>query len=175
MTEDDFWRMIEHARSHKDGIESLGASLRTLSLLDIVSFNDILSKKIADAATFPVLAANFVIMSYVSDDIFRDFRAWLVSQGRDRYVAAVSDPETIPDWLDASEAQHISGESMLLAARSAYLAQGTEEEFFERTKIVRDRDIEQVWPESKSEYRRRFPKLVEKFWNQERIRELHSD
>ena len=175
MTEKDFWRMIEQANRVGDSIHNLGATLRALSAQDVVSFSDILGKKIADAGTFPVLAASFVIASYASDDTFRDFRAWLVSQGHDRYTAAIDDPETIADWLDEGDLEDIDGERMLLVAQNSFQAHGTDDEFQDLTTPIPDPDIEQDWPETKSEYRQRFPRLVDKYWNQRRIGELHSD
>jgi hypothetical protein len=175
MTEDKFWQMIGEARSRGEVIQQLGASLCALEPPEIISFNNRLSRKIADAGTFPVLAACFVIQSYVSDDTFRSFRAWLVSQGRDRYAAAIDDPETIADWLDEKDAEEIDGDPMLTAAFNAYQARRCVEEFCDQATVVPDLPVEQVWPQTKEEYQRRFPRLVDKFWNQQRINEFHSD
>jgi hypothetical protein len=120
-----------------------------------------------------LLAANFIIQSYVSDDVFEDFRAWLVSHGRERFEAAVSDPESICDWLERSEVDDIRGETMLLVAQRAYEAHGDEEEFAARIVHPRTPKLKQDWPENADGYRKRWPRLVEKFWNLERIRELH--
>jgi hypothetical protein len=35
------------------------------------------------------------LMGYISDDGFMDFRAWLISQGREAYFAALKDPDTL--------------------------------------------------------------------------------
>lgn len=175
MTEDRFWKMIEDAHDSGDAIAYLSATLMASSRHEIISFNDILSQKIADAATFPILAGNFVIMSYVSDDTFRDFRAWLVYQGRGRYAAAIKDPETIADWLEYDEVDDIDGESMLMLAHKSYHAHGSDKEFHDQILYVPDPKMDVTWPENKTEYRERFPRLVDKYWNQERIKELHSD
>ena len=175
MTEGVFWEMIEKACSRGKTVANLRAALRTLDPQEIISFNDILSRKVADAGTFPVLAACFVIESYASDDSFRGFRAWLVSHGHDRYAAAINDPESIADWLERDDAENIDGEPMLLVAQNSYQAHGSDEEFYDQITNVLDPDIQQDWPETKSEYRQRFPRLVDKFWNQQRISELHSD
>ncbi len=175
MTENQFWQLIEDARATGDTVEGLSAALVALPLPDIVSFEDVLSKKIADAATFPILAACFVIMSYVSDDTFDDFRAWLVSQGRTRYSEAVKDPETIADWLRKDEVDEIDGESILMLPYESYKVHGREEDFDDQAAFIADPKIEVAWPDTKDEFRERFPKLVGKFWNQKRINELHSD
>ena len=133
-------------------------------------------KEIVSACSFPLLAANFVIESYVSDDGFRSFRAWLVSQGRNRFRGAVNDPESISEWLDKSSVDEIDGEPMLAVARDAYIeAGGNEQEFFQRTGSWSDPEMIHEWPESKDEFRKRFPKLVDCYWNDVRIREMHAD
>ena len=65
---------------------------------------------------------------------------------------------------------------MLTVSQIAYAEVcGSEDEFLQKSIIVPDPTIVQEWPKSKRDYHDKFPKLVEKFWNQERIREMHTD
>jgi hypothetical protein len=173
MKEDRFWKLIEGARQEDDFIVALTTSLKELSADDIIGFQNVLHHQIVDACKFPLLAANFIIQSYVSDDVFEDFRAWLLSQGRERFVAAVADPESICDWLERSEVDDIDGQSVLLAAQRAYEEHGDEEEFAARIVHPREPKLKQAWPDNVEGYKMRWPRLVDKFWNLERIRELH--
>jgi hypothetical protein len=47
------------------------------------------------ADTSGVFAASCCLNSYMSDDGFNDFRMWLISQGKDVYLAALKNPDTL--------------------------------------------------------------------------------
>lgn len=173
MKDDRFWKLIAEARQEDDFLVALTAKLKDLPADEIVGFQNTLQRKLVDACTFPLLAANFIIQSYVSDDVFEDFRAWLISHGRERFEAAVSDPKSICDWLKRSEVDAIDGASMLLVAQRAYEENGDEGEFAARIVYPREPKLKQDWPENAAGYKKRWPRLVDKFWNLERIRELH--
>ncbi|HRX85741.1 MAG TPA: DUF4240 domain-containing protein [Phycisphaerae bacterium] len=175
MTDDRFWRLIDEARARGSVAEHLPRLLLELNADEVVAFASMLSGKIANAGSFPLLAANFVIASYVSDEGFRSFRAWLVSQGRARYENAIRDPQTIADWLDIDEVDDTAEDPVGEAVCIAYMRHGDPDELHARTAHAADPDRPLDWPENKLEYRRRFPQLVDKFWNQQRINELHSD
>src|SRR5262245_43894761 len=98
MAEPRFCKLIEEACQAKKFYKALTAKLKALAPGEIIGFQNTLQRKLRDAYTFPVLAANFIIQSYTSDDVFEDFRAWLVSQGQERFESAVSDPESICGW-----------------------------------------------------------------------------
>jgi hypothetical protein len=169
-----FWNLIEGARQAGDFIITLTANLEDLPAKDIIAFENTLQRKLVEAYAFPVLAANFIIQSYVSDDVFEGFRAWLIRQGRKRFESAVTDPETICDWLERDEVDDIDGESMLLVAQYAYEEYGVEEEFAAQIKYPHKPALKQEWPENKAGYQKQWPRLVAKFWNQQRIKELHG-
>jgi hypothetical protein len=173
--EDQFWSLIESARRARSFSTALTAALKKLSAAEIIGFENIFRRKLADAYVFPLLAANFVIESYVSDDVLEDFRAWLISQGRQRFQAALSDPESICDWLDRKDVDTVdmAGESMLFIAQNAYKQYGDGDEFYARTDYPRQPPLKQRWPNSKADFRKRYPRLVDKFWNQSRIGEYH--
>ena len=62
---------------------------------------------------------------------------------------------------------------MLFVAQRAYEKYGDEEVFFARIVVPRAPKLKQDWPENADGYKKRWPRLVKKFWNQKRIRELH--
>jgi hypothetical protein len=173
MKEDRFWKLIAEAQQKDNFLVALTAKLEDSPADDIVGFQNTLQRKLVDACTFPLLAANFIIQSYVSDDVFEEFRAWIVSNGRERFEASISDPESICDLLERSEVDAIDGASMLLVAQRAYEEYGDDEEFFARIVYPREPKLKQDWPENADGYKKRWPRLVDKFWNLERIREFH--
>lgn len=140
----------------------------------IVRFGTILHRLLARAYTFELLAANFIIQSYVSDDVFEDFRAWLIAQGRERFEAALADPETIADFLEPDRVMDLGGEAILLAPSRAYAATYEDEEGYDRD-LVRTPEppLEQRWPDTSAGFRAMYPRLYDRFWNKERIRQLH--
>ncbi len=176
MKESQFWECIDQASASDDFADSLRNVLHDLDLEEIISFKNIFLKKLVEAYVFPLLAANFVISSYVSDDGFEEFRAWLVSKGKLSFQNAVDSPETIADWLEKEEVDEVEGHKLLNIADEVYAELGGEEEEFYKSVIFPpEPDINMTWPENKSEFQLEYPKLVAKFWNQQKIQELHSD
>lgn len=173
MDESSFWSLIDNSTSQEDAYGYLYSELSTASREDILQFYYLLTKRLAESCTFPLLAANFAIESYVSDDGFRSFRAWLISQGSDKYFKAVADPQTIAEWLDKSCVDEIDGDQLLSIPRDVY-ENSYGDGFPCEAKSEPEPSIEIEWPESKEAYRCRWPKLVDKFWDDDRIREMHE-
>ena len=175
MTREEFWQLIEQSRTEADQYARLETQLRSAGKDTVISFEDNLRRVMLDASSFPMLAAAFVINSYVSDDGFEDFRAWLVSQGQQRFEAALRDPESMSDWLPRDSVDDLDGEPLHMMAYSLLDESGDLDELFDRVDVPRDADFDVNWPESKTEYHKLFPRLVDKFWNQKRINDMHSD
>lgn len=176
MNETQFWKCIDQALGGDNFSDDLRNVLSNMGLDEVISFKNIFLQKLVDAYVFPLLAANFVISSYVSDDGFKDFRAWLVSKGKLNFQQAIDDPETIADWLDKEEVDEIEDNGILSIADEVYAELGGEEDdFYKKISFPSEPDINMPWPENKSEFQRQYPKLVAKYWNQQRIQELHSD
>lgn len=181
MNIDQFWELIEKTLLSSGGdsgtqAEELQHLLVRLGKKEIVAFENILNERISALSRFDVLAANFMIQSYVSDDVFTDFRAWLVSQGKDRYEGALQNVESIAEWLDRAAVDDIDGSDFVTLAVTAYEEiGGTEDEFYDAVKFPDESDFEQAWPEDRPGFEKKLPNLYRKFWNQERIEELHAD
>lgn len=175
MNEMQFWEYIDKASDENDFSDALGDILYGLDLDDIISFKNIFLKKLSDSYIFPLLAANFVISSYVSDDGFKKFRAWLVSKGNSIFQNAIDNPETIAEWLHNDEVDEIEGNEILYIADRVYIELGGKESrFYNKISFPLEPDMNIEWPENKDEFKRQYPKLVARFWNQERIEELHQ-
>ncbi len=169
MNENEFWTIIEQSRSASVQHTFLVESLAKLSLDDIISFQIILKAKIAEACTPDMIEANFLIRGYISDDEFEEFRAWLVFNGRQRFTTAVTNVETIADWLSPEETDNIDGAMPLFVAQEVYKKYGDEEVYldklYEHPNIVMNPKIEHEWPKSTNEFQRKYPRLYEAFWN----------
>lgn len=173
MNEEQFWLCIERASDSDDFLGNLRGSLSGQKPEDVIMFKNILLEKMVEAYIFPLLEANFVISSYVSDDGFKEFRAWLVSKGLSKFSSAIDSPETIADWLSVDEVEGIDGGGFYYLADEVY-EEISGEEIYSKVTCPAEPNIAMDWPGSKSEYQQRYPKLVAKFWNYERIRELHT-
>lgn len=180
MNENVFWQLIEKAKAEPNSnFETQCVTLTELLLAyseeDIIRFEHILREKIEEASSFPVMAASFVVCSYISDDTYEDFRAWLVGQGKDNFYKTLENPNEICKFLKPADAGDLGGEFMLFVAINAYLEKTNsddEEAFYELIKHPEEKEVVQRWPESKEEYRKMFPALFDKFWNQQRMEEL---
>jgi hypothetical protein len=179
MNEQQFWELLDKGRALPHGnFETLCVNLTELlteySTEDIIQFEHLLRQKIEDASTWPIMAASFVVCSFISDDTYEDFRAWIVGQGKVNFEKILRDPNEICNLLTPGQAKNLGGEYMLFVAVNAYLDklnQDDEEAFYELIQHPEEKEIIQKWPESKNEYRKMFPRLYDMFWNEERIQE----
>lgn len=175
MNEQQFWNLIDLHLNSSESYEDLKKNLCQFGKDEIISFKRILMEKLVQSCSFPLLAANFVISSYVSDDGFKEFRAWLISKGESKFLDAVRNPETIAKWLKKDDVDEIDGGALLIVADDAYEEAGGDlNDFMEKVGRYPDPKINMDWPENKAEYENRYPILVKHFWNQGRIREFHS-
>ena len=180
MNEDTFWQLIDKAKAARNSnfetqCVTLTELLTPFSGDEIIGFEHVLREKIEEASSFPIMAASFVVCSYISDDTYEDFRAWLVGQGKEDFYKTLKDPNEICRFLKPAEAAELGGEYMLFVAVNAYLEKtdsDDEEAFYELIRHPEEKEIAQRWPESKNEYRKMFPALFDKFWNQERMEAL---
>jgi len=111
MTEDQFWNLVQEAHDAAEGdmdtkcaaIESL---VGALSPADATAFGAHFERCMAEAYSWSLWGAAFVIRGGCSDDSFSDFRASLISRGRAEFEAAMEDPESLAaveldedDWV----------------------------------------------------------------------------
>jgi hypothetical protein len=179
MNEQIFWELIDKARKAPNSnfetqCVTLTELLEAYSPEDIVAFEHILREKIEEASSWPVMAATFVVCSFISDDTYEDFRAWLVGQGKENFYKAIKDPNEINNFLTAKEALELGGEYMLFVGANAWLektGKDDEEEFYGLIEHPDEKEVEQKWPETKEDYRKLFPKLYDTFWNEARIQQ----
>ena len=119
METDEFWTLIESSISGDTGEFSapkLENALRGRSLAEIVAFDRLLSKHLADSYSLRLWGAAYLINGGCSDDGFEYFRAWLITRGREVFHAALRDP----DGLAALKVEHAECEDILQSAARAY-------------------------------------------------------
>ena len=109
MDEAAFWQLTSDTRAASDNdtgrqSELLEERLSQLPAQQIVDFGRIRHRLDQQAYSWEIWGAAYVIDDGCSDDCFRDFRAYLISLGREPYEAALRDPDSLaPVVQDAEE------------------------------------------------------------------------
>ena len=111
MNADKFWHIIEIVHADSGGnmdrkCQLLKAHLSTLKSDDLRGFLVQFDSADAAAYTWGLWGAAYVMHGGCSDDSFSDFRATLISYGRDTYERALEDPESLVN-LDFEDKEDI--------------------------------------------------------------------
>lgn len=103
MNKEQFWRIVEDVRSSADPRDqgailfALQEQLRKLPSAEIMEWQEIFQFYDDAAYREELWAASGAMGAHCSDDGFMDFRSWLISQGRDVYMTALRDPESLAE------------------------------------------------------------------------------
>ena len=105
MEEKQFWSIIEAHGTDSSGdadeqLDSVRNELLKLSPAEVQDFDRLFNQKRDDAYIWDLWGAAYLINGGCSDDAFHYFRAWLISQGRAVYYAAVANPDTLAGLTD---------------------------------------------------------------------------
>jgi hypothetical protein len=106
-----FWSIVDrvHGRAGDDldeRISLLKEELSELELEDLAAFQRHYDAQIARANRWDLWGAAYVINGGCSDDGFRYFRDWLISEGRATFEAALVAPESLADLPKAAAAEN---------------------------------------------------------------------
>lgn len=101
MTENEFWSLMNEARSKAGNMKSiptwLEVRLMERSLAEINDFGAWLSHFMGQAHKAQLWNAGSIIAGGLSDDGFVYFKCWLISRGKDVYESALLDPDSLAD------------------------------------------------------------------------------
>ena len=102
VNKDTFWELIAQAKEHLGGpSEWLMERLMDLGPEQAKKFDDIASAYTSLAYQYGLwTAASVMERGGCTDDGFLDFRGWLIAQGREVYMAALADPDSLADAPD---------------------------------------------------------------------------
>ena len=130
MDVETFWKIIERSRAdfdprRRDGnqarqVRQLEKLLGALPPDEIVAFEEERIRRMARAYRWDLWAAAYMIQGGCGDDGFMDFRAWLISMGRDVYEAALRDPESLLDVAEAPGVEVTVFEDIAYVASTIY-------------------------------------------------------
>jgi hypothetical protein len=130
----DFWGLIGQARSDVGGEwppgpeigAALSERLARLPLAEILAFEQEFSLADSQAEQWELCAACWLILDYLSDDTFSDFKAALVGLGQTTFAQVVADPDSLADHpavqaVAAGRSPEVfEGEPIQFAASQAY-------------------------------------------------------
>lgn len=102
MDEDGFWKIVQRAHDNSGGdmdqkCDLLRQQIAVLSKDDALAFAQHFDAMTDKAYDWPLWGAAYVINGGCSDDSFTDFRAALISRGRQAFERALSDPDALAD------------------------------------------------------------------------------
>jgi hypothetical protein len=100
MQEDRFWEIIEKSKAKGKGDyelqqEMLFNELTKLDPKEVLAFESRFNDYDTKAYTWDLWAAAYIMDGGCSDDGFMDFRGWLIAQGKEVFMNALKDPETL--------------------------------------------------------------------------------
>lgn len=103
MDKNTFWHIIDSVNSEVSSADQKGIlrvtqeKLQEYNPQEIAVWANFLRHYRDLADTSGVFAASCILNDYMSDDGFMDFRAWLISRGKDVYLAALKNPDTLAE------------------------------------------------------------------------------
>lgn len=105
MNKDVFWNLISQNRKSTGSdnnkfLEALRKSLSNLEVEQLEHFEGIMKEYFALAFVPGLWDAGCAMNGYCSDDNFMDFRSWLISQGKEVYLAALENPDSLAETKD---------------------------------------------------------------------------
>ncbi|MEU1886915.1 DUF4240 domain-containing protein [Micromonospora rifamycinica] len=172
MRTDDFWQLIDQARSGAGG-EADAVAARAVALLaerapeDIVGYAHHQQRVLAASYRVDLWGAAYLINGGASDDGFEYFRGWLMTQGRAVFAAVVAAPDSLGE-LPRIRSAALSGEEfecadMLAVPWDAYRKATATDLPAERDRVPVP-DLNDFWDfDDEEEARRRLPKLAALF------------
>jgi hypothetical protein len=100
MTVDQFWNLIDRVHSASQGdmdkkCAFLKHEFQDLSVPEVVSYQTHFDQAMDAAYTWPLWGVAYIMNGGCSDDSFMDFRATLISMGRETYEGAVEHPDSL--------------------------------------------------------------------------------
>ncbi len=169
MDRKEFWSLIESARRRAlddptELAEELYKSLTTHDREEIISFQDHLDECMDEAYTWDMWAAGYIAHGGCSDDMFMDFRAWVISMGREVFTSAQGNVESLVGWFGKStdpDERYFCEELMYAPARAHEDMTG--DPLPSRRRPAPQEPAGKKWSEEGDDLQRCYPKLFMRF------------
>lgn len=163
MDEDRFWQIIEaskgNAKQYYLQQDELANQLHKIQPHDIILFDNQFRRMREEANTWKIWCAIDIILGTCGEEVFFDFREWLVAQGRDFFYETLKNPETLI-VLDPAEID-LGWEGIGYVPTFVY-----EELTGNNMPVVLNENSEtkgEKWSKDSDEFKKMFPKLYAKY------------
>jgi hypothetical protein len=136
MDEARFWSIVESTRDAATAIpreattdffdvhaQTLHDALNALPPTHIAAFEARFHELSVRAYRWDLWGAAYWMHGGCSDDSFMDFRACLISLGKDRYYAALANPDSLVEIIDAPDVPYMLAEGFQYIAGKVYESQ----------------------------------------------------
>ena len=128
MDEAEFWRLVARPAAEnpdadpEDWADAVTEALADRPPADSVAFDRHLTAAMDRGYTWDLWGAAYLIRGGCGDDGFGYFRRWLIAQGRERFEAALADPDSLADvpGLTEDDGEGVECEGLRSAAFAAY-------------------------------------------------------
>lgn len=168
MNEAEFWDIIEKSGS-PDSVEpdlqceAIVEVLAEKHVEELVEFHNIHKRVLNRAYTWSLIEACFITIHYVSDDVFEDFRNWIILNGKERYERTLENPDYMASYISVEDpVEELTGESLLYVCEEAFT--GDVDELESKYVYPEEPTIEDNWPPF-SVLEEKYPNLVSKYWD----------
>jgi hypothetical protein len=162
MDEKTFWKIVDAAKSQVGANfqarpQALETQLGVLTLDSLAEFQRTYESMLLRANRWDLWGAAYLMNGGCSDDGFKYFRDWLISEGRDTFDRALAEPDSLASFPSR---EYFELESFGYAASKVYKRKGGGE-------LERDFNVEiavtagSEWKES--DLPKMFPKLAAKY------------
>lgn len=135
MNESEFWDLIDRSREAANGDSNVQADelttlLRGRSADDLETFGGFFETALARMYRWDCWEAGILINNGMGDDTFTDFRAWIVSRGRDVYEQMLRDPDGLAELPEVRDGDVFEAERFAYVAHRVYVEAFDEEPDF---------------------------------------------
>jgi hypothetical protein len=179
MAEDRFWSLIDESRKRackkkrrpgEDFIDlhitELRKLLRELTPEELIAYNNRFQYYWDLSYRWDLWAVAYWLHAGCSDDGFIDFRACLISLGRNWYFQVLNDPDSLTDLVGREDVPYMQAEGFQYVDTKLYREKtgydGMPEVVGEKSRVTRPKGKRFDF-EDDEEMRKRFPKLVARF------------
>ncbi len=162
MQQEEFWSIVDAARRDAGAdiearVDVLEQQLARLGLSEIQEFQNRYDEAIHKANRWDLWGAAYLMNGGCSDDGFRYFCHWLISEGRETFERALNDPDSL---AELPRKEYFELESFAYVALKVFEDKGGGE-------LERDFSIEMAMPAgeewSEDELPALYPKLAQKY------------
>lgn len=180
MTKIDFWTVVDSTArgvgvNRSKQVGQICKILKSASLDDIAKFNIRQKTEMKSACTFGLMVAAFAVHSHLSDDLFLNFRSWLILHGQDVFQKAITNPDIVVKLVKKKDVDQINESGFFDLPLRLWLDRGGGAlAYSKKVGIFKEKKIKTDWPATVAEFQERYPVLFKAFWNAGRIKSFHE-